>query len=105
MGLLQALGLTAVTKLSPQPMGAAALGAAPPMKAAPPVAPPPVDKNMAAFQTARAAAVKQLDALKAHPQAPHLTAEIAQADAKLVAADAAAAGAKWKDASDRKSVV
>jgi len=95
MGLLQALGLTAVSKVSPAPMGAATLGAAPPAAA------PPVDKNLAAYQTARAAAVKLLADLKAHAQAPHLGAEIAQADAKLVAADAAAGATKWKDASAR----
>jgi hypothetical protein len=54
-------------------------------------APPPVDKNQAAYATARAAVQKLVDGLSAHPQKAKITGDIASAKAKLSAADASAA--------------
>ena len=106
--LLDVLGLAGLAKAAKAPAAAMPQAGAPPsagaqtQAGAPPLAgAPPVDKNLTAFQTARAAIAQLLDALKADTQAGHLGAQIAQAQGKLDAADAAAGSAKWKDATAR----
>ena len=89
MGLLTALGLTPTAKLAPN---AAAPAGTPPAGA---------DKNQAAYQTARDAIAKLVDALRSHAQKDHVQGAIDQADAKLGAADGHAAAKAWKDARAR----
>ena len=64
-------------------------------------APPPVDKNKAAFATARSAVQKLLDGLTAHLQKANIAKQIAQVVAKLGDADAHAAKAEWSEAGKR----
>jgi hypothetical protein len=82
MGLLDALGLKPLRK---------------PAMAAPAAA----DKNRLAYNTARAALQKLVDALKAHPQATHIAAPITQAEAKLGEADTAANAKDYTSATKR----
>ena len=98
LGLLKALGLKPkVPSLATAPAGEAA----PPLagdSAGPPQAAPPVDRNKAAFDAARAPVQKLVDDLNAHPQKARITTEIGNANAKLAAADAHAAKGEYKDA-------
>ena len=63
-----------------------------------PAAAPPVDKNLAAYATVRAAVRKQVDDLNAHPQKSHITADIASATAKFGDADTLAAAKDYAKA-------
>lgn len=89
MGLLAALGLVPTARLAPS---SRTKGASPPAVA---------DKNLAAYQTARAAVQKLVDGVKAHPQAGRIGNETGQADDKLTAADGHAAKQEWKEARAR----
>lgn len=89
-GLLGVLGLASPAKASTPASGA-------PAKAAT----PPVDKNLAVYQVAKAAVTQLVTALKTDAQASHLGTAIGQAQAKLAAADVAAGASQWKDATAR----
>ncbi|MBX3606980.1 MAG: hypothetical protein KF788_17005 [Piscinibacter sp.] len=104
MGLLATLGLTPTAKLAAAAVSAAAAqpaaaGASAGTAAATP--PSAADKNQAAYQTARAAIQKLVDALWAHPQKDHISFEAGQAAIKLGEADAQAALPDWKQARAR----
>lgn len=112
MGLLKTLGL-----IAPRPTGASgatpdlgalaaadtgrarAAGDAPGTGAG--ATPPPVDKNLAAYTTARAAAQKVVDDLGKHPQAAKIPTQIAQAKAKLTEADTLATAKDYAQAGKR----
>jgi hypothetical protein len=108
MGLLDALGLKPLRKpatTSPSNSSgpeltdaAAAADAAAGRREASPGAPAAVDKNRLAYNTARAALQKLVDALQAHPQATHIAAQIAQAQTQLGQADTAANAKDYKSA-------
>jgi len=63
--------------------------------------PPAVDKNLAAFTSARAAAQKVVDDLAKHPQAAKIATQIGQAKTKLTEADTLAAAKDWAQAAKR----
>jgi hypothetical protein len=108
MGLLDALGLkplrkpaTALPSDSPRAdltAAAVAADAAVGRRDTGAGAPAAVDKNRVAYNTARAALQKLVDALKAHPQATHIAAPITQAAATLGQADTAANAKDYKSA-------
>jgi hypothetical protein len=62
---------------------------------------PAVDKNQAAYVSARAAVQKLVDELNAHPQKARIAGPIGQATAKLAAADVHAGAKQWAEAAKR----
>ena len=60
-----------------------------------------VDKNRAAYDTARAAMQTLVDELNRHPQKARISGPIGQAAAKLTAGDAHAAKKEWGEAAKR----
>lgn len=118
--LLQALGLKPKSPGGPAPAaplkpGGAGIGAAGISAVAATAAPPDaveqgggakggapaVDKNKAAFATARDAVQKLVDGLNAHAQKTHIATQIGQAVAKLTDADTHAGKAEYGEATKR----
>lgn len=106
MGLFETLGLNPPRKplAAPAPSNLRALaehGEAREGGEGSGAAPPPVDKNLAAFQNARAGVQKLVDDLEAHPQRAQIATEIGQAKGKLGDADTAAGAKEWANATKR----
>ncbi|GEM_PF-2521491 len=111
MGLIASLGLTplrrpvgagapAELRAPSDPAGKRAAGDGADA-AGPSAAPPVVDKNLAAFTTARAAVQKLVDDLNTHAQTAKIASQIGQAGAKLAEADTLAAAKDYAQAGKR----
>ncbi len=71
------------------------------VSAGPPTPGPAVDKNKIAFDTARAAIQKLVDDLDKHAQKARIATPIANAKAKMTAADGHAGKSEWSEAAKR----
>lgn len=99
MSLLTVLGLKPRTSAPAPAPGPGSIAPGQQAGGSGPMPPPPVvDKNLAAYQSARAAVQKLADDLNAHPQKAKIAANIANAMAKLSSADTFAAAKDYAKA-------